>query len=273
MGTGCTFVPWLVVEGGPFDIGMDLPTLMCGGGAWAPFCMAFGMLYAVGTMLTLVWKKAFLLQLTGLSLLLPVMGAVAVSYTSANGTVDALTALVSTLGPGAYLGWITTLLGIYFQSPTRTGMSALKRQRKRGRAVVAEARHPDRGRVEPRPRADQPQTTIMNLNPGGGTRTAYEEAMAQGEVAVERGDMALALRSFGHALGSSHDAHRRAECKVHIALVLLEMGELEEAHLFIQEAKGLDPESLRHGPDVGCMLPVRKIPRRGRKRTVVSPEP
>lgn len=252
LGMGSAFLPWCVVESGPFDVGMDMFTILGGGTVWDPSCAAPIILYLVATMLTLVWDKAFALQLVALSLLLPGLGTLGGAFTTTGGALDVLLAFAATLGPGTYLGWTAGLSGLYLHGQLRSG--GLRRSRMM--ATVAE-----RTAWSFRPRQPGTIEDTVALSPNDVQRTVYADEMVQGNAAAARGDTIAALRHFGRAMGSCHDSHRRAECKLRIALLLYGMGELEEAHLFVQEAKKLDPGVLSRDGGGGRLLPARKIPR------------
>lgn len=268
LGLASVFLPWSEMGYGTQYIEVRLIDLMVEGGEADLPLPIFGTAFIAGLLLSLMWKKGWWLQLSGL---LPLTPALLLSTGEAmgfEGTIGSMAAALPKIGLGFYIAWTATLISIPLHRSKFTS-----RERGRGRC---------RGRGSPRDRSGSDNACLIKIAPRSrrgavvsaqGASATYDDAMDQGNLALSHGDLDSALRAYGRALGASRGVRERAACKVQISLALGRMGDLEEAHLFLHEAKALDPGSWNGGQGTARLLPMKRPTSKKRIRFGLSPEP
>jgi len=262
------FLPWSEMKYGTHYIEVRLIDLMVEGGEADLPLLILGTAFIAGLLLSLRWKKGWLLQLSGLVLLTPTFMLSIGEAMGIEGTIELMAAALPKIGPGVYLAWTATLLAMPMLRPSFTG-----RDHGRGRSHGHGPRR-DRSRSDcARLIKIAPRSGDEGAASGQGASATYDDAMAQGHLALSNDDLDSALRAYGQALGACKCARQKAACKVQISVVLHRMGDLEEAHLFLHEAKTLDPGSWNVGRGTARLLPMKRPTTKKRIRFGLSPEP
>ncbi|NLT38015.1 MAG: tetratricopeptide repeat protein [Methanomassiliicoccus sp.] len=268
LGIASVFLAWSEIRYGTHYIEARLIDLMVEGGDANFLFLIFGTAFLAGLLSSLWWEKAWFLQLSGLVLLtLTLIGSLG-RTTGSEGLLEMLAASLHRMGLGTFLAWTATLISIPLHRPY-ISRSIHGRDRPSGRSSRRERSkgdHVSTIRIPPRTR---------DGSGGNGQRPSsnYDQAMAQGSFELSNGDLDSALRSYGRALRACRNASERAACKVQISVVLHRKGDLEEAHLFLQEAKVLDPLSWTNGQGTARLLPMKRPTSKKRIRFGLSPEP
>ncbi len=241
LGLLSAFLPWLVVDLNVFSINFSLLNFMTMNTSYASislYFMLFGGLYLIGTVALLVWKKAFIIQLVGLIVLtIPLVLGLSDITSKGHMTLDAFFALFGMMGWGAILAWAVSLVGLMLFGPARI-RTAVGKLPGFGPVIITLATHNATGSTAP------VRAPIRALPPVIDGPSDHQNAMASGERFLEADDLPAALRSFGRGLGTSNNDNEEAISKVKIAIVLDRMGKEDEAALFLQEARDLDPDAL-----------------------------
>jgi tetratricopeptide (TPR) repeat protein len=237
LGIVSAFLPWLVINTGFFTTFLTLADYMTGrySSEIATYFLLFGGLFLAGSLALLIWRKAYILQLIGMSTL-----TVSVVYALASGPlnqcefVDQISLLLGMTGIGIILAWISVLCGLILFGPARL-RAPFERLPYIGPAVTKYA-----SELSPKP-GYEVSVPIRARSAAISFPEDHRAALASAERYMAAGDLPAALRSFGRALGASKNDQETAVSKVKIAVVLDLMGRELEAARFMQEAEDLYP--------------------------------
>ncbi len=268
LGMASIFLAWSETRYGTHYIEARLIDLMIEGGEASLSFLSVGTIFIAGLLLSLRWMKAWLLQFSGLVLLTLVLVQTLGETMGLEGMLEIMAAALPKIGIGVYLAWTATLVSMPLLRPSFSRLTHGRDRSSRYRSRRDRVKRVQDSSIIISPRA-------RNDAGANGPRapTAYDDAMARGSLDLGDGNLDSALRAYGRALGVSRGSQERAACKVKMAIVLHQMGCLEEAHLFLNEAKMLDPGSWTDGQGTAQLLPMKKPTSKKRKRFGLSPEP